>query len=252
MKNLILLACLIVSMCGFAQSEKQNYLEEIEVSPPHFTGIENVANLLLVDNSESVKMYMAKNVKYPEKSIENYVEGTEVIKFVVTHEGKVADIEVINSVSKEIDKEVIRVIEGTSGMWKPGLNNGVPTAMHKEVSMLFKVDETDSDAIHKHFTVKATHHFIKGGNHLHVTKHTKKALRHYNNAIIYLPNDNALLTLRGLCKYELGDMEGARRDWERINELSANNNVENKIDLLSYYDISELKGYAQMLQIVHE
>ena len=55
MKNLILLTCLLFSVCVFAQETTvKKSLEEVQVSPPEFTGIENVAALLKPNNSEIV------------------------------------------------------------------------------------------------------------------------------------------------------------------------------------------------------
>ncbi|NQU51159.1 MAG: energy transducer TonB [Bacteroidetes bacterium] len=248
MKNLILLACLFISVCTFAQSEKQNLLDEIEVSPPQFTGIQNVAPTLIENNSDLVKNYLVKNVIYPEKAVQLFQEGTEIVQFTITSEGRATDFIVLNSVSKDIDDEVIRVLENTSGMWKPGLNNGIPTAMQKEVSMLFKVDGTDINAIVEHFTEKARHHFSIAAKNLFIKHNTKKALRQFNMGMQYLPYDKSLLTLRGLCKYELGDEEGARNDWDRINKLAGQNLTKSENYLT--YDTSELKGFAEMNNIL--
>jgi hypothetical protein len=34
-----------------------------------------------------------------------------------------------------------------------------------------------------------------------------------------MPNDRGLLYMRGLCRYNLGDMDGARDDWRRLKAL---------------------------------
>ena len=183
--------------------------------------------------------------------MDSFKEGTEIVQFVVTAEGKVADFEVINSVSKEIDEEVIRALKTTSGMWIPGKHNGIPTAHTKEVSMLFKVDETDANAIMRNFKIKAIHHYKIASKNLYIKHNTHKALRHFNMGMKYLPNDDCLLTLRGLCKYELGDKEGAKKDWERINKLTARKNS-NSSEFLSINtnDLSNLKGFAEMINIL--
>jgi TonB family protein len=251
MKNLILLTCMLFSVCVFAQETTvKKSLEEVQVSPPEFTGIENVATVLKSNNSKVVTNYLAKNVQYPDQAINSFDEGTSVIQFMVTEEGNLADFEIINSVSKSIDNEVIRALKTTNGMWKPGLNNGEPTAMQKEVSMLFKIDESDAKAIIQDFTEKAIHHFDVACRSLFYKHNAKKALRHYTMATKYLPNDGSLLTLRGLCKYELGDKAGAEKDWNRINKIANNSEAkESNINYLSY-DASGLKGNEAMKSIL--
>jgi TonB family protein len=247
-------------MCAFAQTEKELEslsdvnIEKVEISEPHFTGTQMVSPAIKGSNMDLVKSYMAKNVIYPKKSVDIFKEGTEVVQFVVTAEGKVTDFEIINSVSKAIDEEVIRALKTTSGMWIPGKHNGIPTAHTKEITMRFKIDETDANAILENFTQKAIHHYLIASKNLYVKQNNRKALRHFNMGMQYLPNDDCLLTLRGLCKYELGDKEGARKDWERRNILTAAKNNSDNSELLSInsYDSSLLKGYAEMISILEE
>lgn len=253
MKNLILLMCMLFSISLFAQESKTTIeLDEIQVSPPQFTGIENVVNLMKQNDSDDVKNYLVSKIQYPKEAMDSYQEGTSVVQFVVTADGMVTDFEIINSVSESIDEEVIRVIKTTDGMWKPGLNNDQPIAMEKEVSMFFKVDESDVKAIVRNFTAKAKHHYLIASKNLFLKQKTKKALRHYDEAIKYLPNDRSLLTLRGLVKYELGDKAGAEKDWNRIIKLASNNDAnKGNFDYLSY-NIGELKGHAAMKSILNE
>ena len=167
--KIIFLLCMIVSIIALGQNQKveemKNVLEksEVEVNPPKFTGIENFLTLQENEKFESIAVYLCKNVSYPEKAIEYYREGTEVVQFVVTPSGELTDFTVINSVSSEIDQEIIKVLKTTREMWKPGLNNGNPVAMLKEVSMVFKMGDTEYGAAHKNFTTMAKIHFNKGG-----------------------------------------------------------------------------------------
>ncbi|MEN8118316.1 MAG: hypothetical protein ABFS16_15120, partial [Bacteroidota bacterium] len=72
----------------------------------------------------------------------------------------------------------------------------------------------------------------------------KKALKHFNHGIRYCPNDKALLYIRGLCRYELGDENGARKDWNRIVDLGG-------IDFRKTASVlKEMKGYAEMAEIL--
>ena len=60
----------------------------------------------------------------------------------------------------------------------------------------------------------------------------------------YLPYDKSLLYVRGICKYELGDKEGALKDWNRIVALGG-------MDFSDIaYDSSKMKGYDEMAEIL--
>ena len=65
MKNLILLTCMLFSVCLIAQ-ESTNELKEIKVSPPQFTGIENVVAFQEKDNRARIRDYIVENMKYIE------------------------------------------------------------------------------------------------------------------------------------------------------------------------------------------
>ena len=243
-KTVIFLFGLMLSLMVFGQTETKDLminLEEVEVTPPMFTGVKNVAAILHANSTVLVRNFIAKNVNYPQKALAFKNEGTVIVQFIVTSEGKVNNFKVVNSVSPDIDKEFIRVLKTTSGMWKPGYNNGAPVAMEKEVSMAFCVDEFDS--VKDHFANKATEYFHSGSKKLFVKHNPQRALKQYDKGIRYLPNDKALLYARGLCRYELGDEEGARRDWDRIVSLGGSDFSE------FAYDSGEMKGYDEMIRI---
>lgn len=66
----------------------------------------------------------------------------------------------------------------TNRLWKPGLNNGIPVAIEKEVSIsFFRADEINYP---DNFEDMAKLHFNKGNKQLFVKENHKSALRHYN------------------------------------------------------------------------
>lgn len=86
----------------------------------------------------SVDEYLQKAVNYPMQSFPLKHQGTVVIGFVVTAMGDLKDITVINSVSYEADREVIRALKSTRGKWTPGLVEGKPVEVMQEVAVVFK------------------------------------------------------------------------------------------------------------------
>lgn len=246
-KYFILLVCLTVSIIAFGQSETRDVMVnigEVEVAPPQFTGIENVADMAKPDKSLLIKKYLIANATYPENALLCNKEGSEIIKFVVTPKGNLTNFEVINSVCSEIDEEVIRILKTTNGMWQPGLNNGEPVAMEKEVSVVFCANKSSFETVCEHFTKKATANFISGNKKLYFKQNPKRALKYYDIAVRYLPNDESALYNRGMCRYELGDKEGAFRDWNRIVSLGGINVT----DIAS--EAHDMQGYAEANRIL--
>ena len=244
-KILILaIICLPDFVWGQKNSTVRDTLPKVEVTPPEFTGIYSINKLFNSSSMEDIGSYLSENFQYPEEAC--YVEGTAIVHFVITTDGELTNFNVINSVCPIIDQEFIKVLGTTSGMWKPGLNNEKPVDMEKEVSMMFVARVKDKTNPKAYFTKMATAHFIKA-NTLFLEKHNlKKALRNYDQTIKYLPYDASSLLVRGLCKYGLGDLEGARSDWERINRLGS-------FDASTLMDdLTSLKGYDEMIAIIEK
>jgi len=238
--------CMILSVIAFGQNQRPKLLEEVEVIPPAFTGIKGVVTIIQEEEFESIEDYLSKNVQYPEESGEFLFEGTEVVQFVVTSSGEVTNFKVINSVSSEIDDEVIRVLKTTNGMWKPGSNNGKPVAMEKEVSIIFKIDETKERAETKDLAKIVERFYRKGSKNLLIKNKPKRALKYYDKGIVLLPNEKSLLLVRGLARFELGNQEGACRDWNRIKTLGG-------FESDPYLDnFCEMKGYAELIRMLEE
>lgn len=217
MKTTILFfSCMIFTFIAFGQELEAN-VKEIKVTAPKFAGTENALEILNRVNSESINEYLAKNFQL---SGHQFAEGTEVIQFTVTPAGELTDFNVINSVSREVDEEMIKILKTTDGMWIPGFNNNVPAEMTKEVAMAFYAGKTSSKSVVEIFTEKATGYFIDGNKMLFEKQNLKKAMKYYNRGINYMPYDQSLLLVRGICRFETGDKDGARQDWERLKTLS--------------------------------
>ena len=248
MKTIIIfLLCMILSGITFGQIEEEKMrhvdVDEVQVVPPKFTGVKNAIPLLKEGKIESIGDYLAKNIEYPKKDAERFIQGTEVVQFVVSPTGELSDFKVINGISPQINEEVIRVLETTSGMWVPGYNNNEPVAMEKEISVAFKITGLPYPL---DFKTQATKYFSKGTEILFTKHNPKRALKFYDKGIMLLPNDEGLLLMRGIARYEVGNKDGAYRDWDRINALGGSFSYEHLAKL------NEFKGYAELTRILNE
>jgi hypothetical protein len=235
----------MVSFITAAQNETKNImknLEEVEVTPPKFKGFINATEVFDVGKSSAINNYLAKNFICPVEAAECNKEGTEVIRFTVTPNGWLTRFNVINSVCKEVDTEMIRVLRSTNEMWKPGYNNGKPIAMEYEVSVM--IGDYSQDEIVNHFVRQSEKYFTMGSSTLLTQLKPNKALKYFNKSMQYTPNDKGLLLLRGICNYELGNVENAKKDWNRIVSLGG---VFNAAD---YKELADMKGYSEMMNIL--
>ena len=168
----ILFLCIIASIFVNAQNVHMHTLTEVEVNPPKFAGKTIVEQM----PKPSIGKYFATNFEYPEV-IGLVHEGIEVIQFNVNPSGKLDGFKVINSVSPQVDEEVIRVLKTTNHMWLPGHNNGTPVAMEHEIAIQVKCIDLDGSASKKDFTEFATNFYNKGTQKLFIEGKTNKALK---------------------------------------------------------------------------
>ncbi len=229
---------MLAAVFAFGQKQK---IDEVKVTPPKFTGIVNPIPVITDGKFESIDDYLARNIQYPEKDAKIFNQGTEVVQFTITPNGELTDFTIINSVSPQIDEEVIRVLETTNGMWVPGYNNDKPFAMEKEVSVAFKINGVRYPL---DFQAEGRKYFSKGGELLLTQNNPKKALKFYDKAIKLLPNDKGLLLMRGFARYGAGNLEGAKRDWERNIYLGGTFSDEYLTNL------SGLEGYAEFKNLM--
>ncbi len=188
---------------------------------------------------ENIDDFLVNFAAYPEYARSWDIVGTVVVDFVVNTEGEVSDIHVINSVSDDLDAEMIRLVEGTSGMWIPGKVDGSPAALKKEVSLTFTPDP-NYDLVQI-----ARKHLDQGNYELFEQKDPKRALVHYNKAVKIMPYEKDLLSLRSLCYYELGRKDEARKDWERIVNLNQGERSQLETGYL-IIKMKDLDGYEEL------
>jgi len=229
----ITIITIIMLVAAFAFAQNQD-LQEIKVTAPQFRS----------DLFQNINDFLLSGIEYPIESIKAGNEGTEVIQFVITPMGNITDIRVINSISEIIDLEMIRILEITAGMWIPGTANGEPVAMEKEISVVFKISEKSD------FVDKAKSNLELGNKMLFENKNPEKALKYFDKGITLLPNEETLLAVRGLCKYEMGDFEGAKNDWNRLKIHEEKNDAELLIETSVNY--SQLSGYSEMMTFVNK
>lgn len=67
--------------------------------------------------------YVGDNLHYPPLAIENNVQGTVVVMFVVTKTGQVGEVKIARSKDPDLDKEAVRVVKSLP-KFQPGKQNG--------------------------------------------------------------------------------------------------------------------------------
>lgn len=188
MKKMVLLfSLLVIAAMAFAQGRE---LSETVVEPPKFVGNNEVVN---IDNGKSLICNYLQNSLGEESVMQ---EGVVVVLFTVTHNGEVDGFSIVNSVSGNADRAVIESLKETSGMWKPGLVNGVARDMEKEIFVGFNFedglslrDQAKSNII---LAVKKYQSAVHVGQKLHLSNETaeRRTQRKLRAAMVLLEDAN--------------------------------------------------------------
>jgi TonB family protein len=83
--------------------------------------------------------FISENLYYPIDAQKQGTQGKVIIRFVVEKTGEIAKVEVIRSVSAELDKEAIRVVKKLP-QWKPGMLDGELVSVYYTLPILFRLN----------------------------------------------------------------------------------------------------------------
>ncbi|MGL5785780.1 MAG: energy transducer TonB [Bacteroidales bacterium] len=78
---------------------------------------------MFMNKEDGNLLFVARNLTYPPKLIEERVQGQVVCAFIITKDGVLTEPFVLKSVHKDLDKEALRVIKRMK-KWTPGILNG--------------------------------------------------------------------------------------------------------------------------------
>ncbi|RKX17638.1 MAG: energy transducer TonB [Candidatus Zixiibacteriota bacterium] len=67
----------------------------------------------------NINEYYQKNIKYPQDALQNNIEGTVWVDFVIEKDGSISNVTIFRSVSPQLDAEAKRVVSNMP-KWTPG------------------------------------------------------------------------------------------------------------------------------------
>lgn len=91
-------------------------------------------------NGDNIKFrnWVQERVVYPKKAADNGISGIVTVQFVIEKDGTLSNTKVLRSVSKEIDEEVLKIVN-LSEKWTPGQHKGKPVRVAFTMLVAFKL-----------------------------------------------------------------------------------------------------------------
>ena len=93
-------------------------------------------------NSQDPRTFMERwvyrYVKYPKYALDNGIQGTVLVDFIIDEKGEVTDVKVSRGVHESLDEEAVRVVSA-SPKWRPGRHRGKRTKVALTVAVEFRL-----------------------------------------------------------------------------------------------------------------
>ena len=99
--------------------------------------------------------YLQENIKYPPKAIKDSIQGRVVVQFLIDPSGCVGEVNVVRSVSEDLDAEAVRVVK-TLPKFIPGRMYGKAVSSLYTLPVTFKLQDKREPAKPKDVEVKAS------------------------------------------------------------------------------------------------
>ncbi|HPD96183.1 MAG: energy transducer TonB [Bacteroidales bacterium] len=129
----------------FTPDYKENYRVTL-INPPEeddvvddlpFTSVEEMPKFQN-GGIEEFNKWVQKNVKYPEKALQNFIQGRVYVSFVVEPNGSVSHVSILKGADPVLDEEVMRVVK-LSPVWMPGKQWNKPVRVSFSMPVTFSL-----------------------------------------------------------------------------------------------------------------
>ena len=107
----------ITTEVDFAEfDENTEVIQQVEVAEET---IEDDQPFLIAETMPTFRNWVQQNVKFPQIALENGIQGRVVLSFVIEKDGRLTNIQVLQTPDRSLSEEAIRVLS-KSPKWSPG------------------------------------------------------------------------------------------------------------------------------------
>ena|SRR5689334_6283369 len=141
MKKLSILFSLLlaVTFC-FAQTTTPAKTQPAKAEVKTTTAVLTTAEVMptFPGGEEKLAQFMKDNIQYPKEALDNKVEGTVYVSFVVDETGKITNVQMLKRMAYGMDQEAMRVVKMMPN-WVPGMNKGKAVAVQYTLPVKFSL-----------------------------------------------------------------------------------------------------------------
>ncbi|MEZ4907392.1 MAG: energy transducer TonB [Saprospiraceae bacterium] len=124
----------------------QDQIYQVVEEMPRFPGCENEATKEDKEMCSQQKLmeYIYSNLKYPEEAIRDSIDGKVLIQFIVTKDGNITDVKILDDPGNGLGKAAEQTIESMNKMsekWVPGKHDGKNVNVSFVLPVIFKLQD---------------------------------------------------------------------------------------------------------------
>jgi len=207
---IVVLAFLVFSAGAYGQgdSSSTNSVAFLADKNPEFPG-----------GDQALMTFLLKNVVYPESERLKAIEGKVLIRFLVDTDGSTKDVQLIKSVSPELDKEAMRVVKMLP-RFTPGYRLGVPVRVYYNLPVVFRLTGPTISEEEKQLKAKfEKDEYFRKAAILLGTGLFKEATKQVKKSIKAFPNQYVSYAVLAECESKLGRKKAACKDYGKARSL---------------------------------
>ena len=84
--------------------------------------------------------YIKAHITYPERAVDNNIEGMVLVGFKIEKDGSIVDFKVLRAIGYGCEQAIIKVLKNCRA-WKPAIDNGRPVSMIGTVAVNFRLTD---------------------------------------------------------------------------------------------------------------
>ncbi|WP_321333074.1 energy transducer TonB [uncultured Bacteroides sp.] len=123
MRNIFIMFGIFVCFSLFADNVQQNHKSSDSINRKIYQVMETDSMPVFKGGYDSLLVYVKDHFVFPEIYAETSIQGRVICRFVITEDGAIVDVKVIQSLDSLMDEEIVRVIRSMP-KWIPGKRKG--------------------------------------------------------------------------------------------------------------------------------
>ncbi len=176
--------------------------------------------------------FLEYNLYYPPAAVQRGVVGTAIVALTVSPEGKIDRIDMVQSLHKSIDTQIINALKDTKRMWLPAkkVSGAKPFTLFLPITYVINNHQFLQNfekpyylgraailiAENPDIQLKDDAYYASQSNQYYQNKQYKQAIEYLDELIRRNPFNKDLYLMRGNAYYQLGKKDKACEDFSKI------------------------------------